>query len=133
MPKCNKCNRDGLTWGKKTLKDGKTINILLEADGSEHRPYKDGETKCNPTAPEQKLDPNQQKLPIPKPEPKVNLNDSVPKLVEIDDLLSTLAKHQCQKLYQQLFQSEALTGAEVELLTHKEKQLLEIARSKLLS
>ena len=133
MVKCNKCNREGLTWSKKTLNDGKVINILVEADGSEHRSYKDGEAKCNPTASEQKPDPNQQKLPTPKPELKVNLNDSVPKLVEIDDLLSILAKHQCQKLYQPLFQSEALTSAEVELLTHKEKQLLDIARSKLLS
>ena len=133
---CNKCNRTGLKWSKKTIskQDGSTqvLNILLEADGSEHRTRFGQEYVCKGTI-AQKPQEGQSQLPTPKPELKVNLNDSVPKLVEIDDLLSILAKHQCQKLYQPLFQSEALTSAEVELLTHKEKQLLDIARSKLLS
>jgi len=43
--KCNKCQKEGLHWGQKTVKD-KVYNILLEQDGSEHRPYADGKAEC---------------------------------------------------------------------------------------
>lgn len=134
---CNKCHRSQLTWSKKTVtkRDGtsQVLNILLEMDGTEHRTKVGDEYVCKGSPAQATIPPGQQTFTSLKPEPKANLNDSIPKLVEIDDLLSNLAKHQCQKLYQPLFQSEALTSAEVELLIAKEKQLLEIARSKLLS
>lgn len=130
---CNKCNRTGLKWSKKTLDGGRVLNILLESDNSEHRTKVGQEYVCKGTAVPKPQEGQLQLQPQVKPEPKMNLNDSIPKLVEIDDLLSILARSQCQKLYQPLFQSEALTSAEVELLMHKEKLLLEIARSKLVS
>ena len=80
MPVCNKCNRDGLKWGKKTLKDGQVINILLEADGSEHRPYKDGAAKCNPNP--LNTDPNQERLPQTKPESKATTDITEPRVIE---------------------------------------------------
>ena len=54
--KCNKCQKEGLKWGTKQVKD-KTYNILLEADGSEHRPYKDGKAECRTDTPQKPQSP----------------------------------------------------------------------------
>lgn len=43
---CNKCQRTGLKWGKKTLNDGKVLNVLLEVDGTDHRVKSGDEYVC---------------------------------------------------------------------------------------
>lgn len=130
---CNKCNRDGLKWSKKTLDDGRVINILLEADGSDHRTKVGQEYVCKGSITPKPVE-GQSQLPAQaKPETKVNLNDSIAKILEIDDLIHTNALHQCSKQYKPLFQNSDLISAEIELLVSKEKLLLEIARSKLLA
>jgi len=66
--KCNKCQKEGLHWGTKQVKD-KTYNILLEQDGSEHRPYVDGKAECKSGAPKTTPDKGQEKLELPTSNP----------------------------------------------------------------